>query len=147
MIIRNSAKAVIIVDNKLLVTKMNDGKIFYLLPGGGQNPGEILTNTLERECNEEVQYHVKVNELLFVRESFDDAETQRVEFIFHCTIVGEVENCTPIFDTTQCGLEWLDINELSSLPLYPEEIRYQIKQFYNKKHIKTYLGTNDIQYR
>ena len=147
MIIRNSAKAVIIVDNKLLVTKMNDGRIFYLLPGGGQNPGELLTDTVARECKEELQYHVIVNELLFVRESFDDFETQWVEFIFRCTIVSKVENYNPIFDTLQCGLEWLDINELSLLALYPAKIRHQIQQFYRKNHIETYLGTNDIQFR
>lgn len=140
MRIRNSAKAIIIVDYKLLVTKMNDGKIFYLLPGGGQNPGEFLTDTLERECREELGYCVKVNELLFVREGFDNSETHRVEFMFNCNLIGEVENYTPVFDTLQCGLEWLDINELLAFPLYPEELRYQIKQFYNKEHKKIYLG-------
>jgi ADP-ribose pyrophosphatase YjhB (NUDIX family) len=147
MIIRNSARAVIIVDNKLLVTRMNNKGIFYLLPGGGQNPGEIITETLERECEEELQYKVKVNELLFVRESFDDKETQRVELIFHCTLLGKVENCLPVFDTMQCGIDWLNIDELSSLPLYPEEIRYQIQQFYDRKQIKTYYGIKDIQFR
>lgn len=140
MIIRNSAKAIIIVDNKLLVTKMNDGEIFYLLPGGGQNPEEVLTATLERECREEVGYHIKVNELLFIREGFDNAEIHRVEFIFDCTIIGKVENYSPVFDKMQCGLEWLNIDKLSILPLYPEELRYQIKQFAVKEHAKVYLG-------
>jgi ADP-ribose pyrophosphatase YjhB (NUDIX family) len=126
---------------------MNNRGIFYLLPGGGQNPGEILTETLERECEEELQYKVKVNELLFVRESFDDDETQRVEFIFQCTLVGKVENYAPVFDAMQCGIEWLNIDELPLLPLYPEEIRCQIQQFYKKKQIKTYHGTKDIQFR
>ena len=71
MLIRNSAKAIIIVDNKLLVNKMNDGEMFYLLPGGGQNPGELLSDALERECIEELRYHIRVNELLFVREGFE----------------------------------------------------------------------------
>jgi 8-oxo-dGTP diphosphatase len=119
---------------------MNDGEIFYLLPGGGQKPGEILTDTLIRECKEELGYYIKVNELLFVREGYDSAETHRVEFMFHCTIIGEVENYTSVFDTMQSGLEWLDINELSALPLYPEELRFQIKQFNNRQHTKTYLG-------
>jgi 8-oxo-dGTP pyrophosphatase MutT (NUDIX family) len=140
VVIRNSAKAIIIVDNKLLVTKMNDGEIFYLLPGGGQNPGEILTDTLKRECKEELGYYVQVNELIFVREGFDNAETHRVEFMFHCTIIGEVENHIPMFDTIQCGLEWIDINVLSSLPLYPEELRYKIKQFYQKENTQIYVG-------
>jgi len=41
--IRNSAKAIIIKDGKLLCTKnKNKFGIFYLLPGGGQEPFETI---------------------------------------------------------------------------------------------------------
>ena len=41
--IRNSAKAIIIKDEKILLTKNQDTLgIFYLLPGGGQEPGESI---------------------------------------------------------------------------------------------------------
>ncbi|GAJ98969.1 MutT/Nudix family protein [Geomicrobium sp. JCM 19055] len=55
MKIRNSAKAIIIDDNCVLLTKNEDRDgYFYLFPGGGQEHGETLQQTLIRECREEV---------------------------------------------------------------------------------------------
>lgn len=47
--IRNSAKALIIKDGKMLVSKINDnGDVFYIMPGGGQNAEELLPDTVKR---------------------------------------------------------------------------------------------------
>lgn len=62
--IRNSAKALIIVDGKLLCTKNEDQwGFFYLLPGGGQNPGENLWDALRRECREEIAAEIVIQDL------------------------------------------------------------------------------------
>ncbi len=69
MHIRNSAKAIIIKEDKVLLTKNQDNEgYFYLFPGGGQEHGETLHQALRRECLEEVGYEVEVNELLHIRE-------------------------------------------------------------------------------
>lgn len=48
--IRVSAKAMIIQNGRLLVTKnVDDRGLFYVLPGGGQQPGEPLPLALKRE--------------------------------------------------------------------------------------------------
>ena len=50
---RNSAKAVILKDNKLLaIEKVDRDGQWYLLPGGGQEFGETLIDALKRECLE-----------------------------------------------------------------------------------------------
>nr|WP_317851925.1 NUDIX domain-containing protein [Planococcus sp. 4-30] len=55
MFIRNSAKAVILKDSKVLLTKnVDDEGFFYLFPGGGQDHGETLPETVKRECLEEI---------------------------------------------------------------------------------------------
>lgn len=55
MAIRNSAKAIIIQDDELLALKMEDKDGYYfILPGGGQEHGENLHETLKRECKEEM---------------------------------------------------------------------------------------------
>jgi ADP-ribose pyrophosphatase YjhB (NUDIX family) len=67
--VRVAAKAVIVQGGRLLVTENvdADGR-WYLLPGGGQEPGEALPETLRRECREEVGADVEVGELLYVRD-------------------------------------------------------------------------------
>lgn len=51
MHIRNSAKAVILKDSKILLTRNIDNEgVFYLFPGGGQDHGETLTEAVKREC-------------------------------------------------------------------------------------------------
>lgn len=55
MYIRNSAKAIIINEDKILLTKNQDNEgYFYLYPGGGQEYRETLHDALIRECIEEV---------------------------------------------------------------------------------------------
>lgn len=67
--IRNSAKAIIIQDEKVLLTKNKDHEgFFYLFPGGGQEHGEQLSEALKRECVEEIGCNIRVYDLAFVRE-------------------------------------------------------------------------------
>lgn len=67
--VRNSAKALIIRENQLLCTKNKDQwGVFYLLPGGGQEPGENLPDTLRRECREEIGAGIVIGELRYIRE-------------------------------------------------------------------------------
>ena len=69
MNIRNSAKAIIMSDNKVLLTKnVDDDGYFYLFPGGGQEHGETLHETVTRECMEEIGEQVDVGDLVHIRE-------------------------------------------------------------------------------
>ncbi|TKI88250.1 NUDIX domain-containing protein, partial [Bacillus wiedmannii] len=75
MEIRNSVKAILVHEGKLLVTTYEDEDgIYHLLPGGGQKIGETLDRTLKRECLEETGIEVKEGNLLFIRECFMDPE-------------------------------------------------------------------------
>ena len=67
--IRNSAKAIIIEDGRLLAIKLTDEEGFwYCLPGGGQEPGEPLEAALRRECLEEINCEIEICDLRFVRD-------------------------------------------------------------------------------
>lgn len=69
MNIRNSVKAIIIKDNKILTMKgKDDDGFYYLLPGGGQNHGETMVEALKRECLEEIGCNVEVLHLQIIRE-------------------------------------------------------------------------------
>ena len=74
MNLRNAAKALIQRGDKILVTENIDDKgLWYILPGGGMDPGkETLIDALKRECQEEIGANVAVEDLNFVREYITD---------------------------------------------------------------------------
>lgn len=52
--IRNSAKALIIKEGKILAIKIRDqDEEWYIMPGGGQESEELLTDAIRREVAEE----------------------------------------------------------------------------------------------
>ena len=78
--IRNSAKALIINDGKMLVSKIDDnGEIYYVMPGGGQEVEELLPDAVKRECAEEMGILVEPKSLVFVVEGVhgEDFQTYR----------------------------------------------------------------------
>lgn len=147
MQIRNSAKAIIIKNNQILLTKnKDDDSIFYLFPGGGQEKGETLHEALYRECIEEIGEVVAVGDLVHVREYIGknhehaafDSELHQVEFYFTCTLLHEWrEHQAPTNpDSHQVGVEWIDLDELKKYRLYPKEIASYIIE----RSTKVYLG-------
>ncbi|HEY4602453.1 MAG TPA: NUDIX domain-containing protein [Cerasibacillus sp.] len=151
MHIRNSAKAIIIKEAKILLTKNQDNEgYFYLFPGGGQEHGETLHSALKRECIEEVGQQVEIGELLHIREyigknhehSSFDFNVHQIEYYFVCKLDNEMKNsikpANP--DSHQVGIEWIHINELLQYRIYPKELRkYIVKYFYDEKS-SVYLG-------
>ncbi|MGB6406443.1 MAG: NUDIX domain-containing protein [Planococcus donghaensis] len=150
MHIRNSAKAVIEKEGHVLLTKNIDAEgIFYLFPGGGQEHGEVLVQTIKRECLEEIGYQVTVGELLHIREYIGknhehahDRDFHQIEFYFVCTIDAQaVEMPIPSNpDSHQIGMEWVAIKNLHEYRIYPKGIRLPVQQFAENKKSATYLG-------
>lgn len=132
--IRNSAKAIVIEDGKLLCTKNSDHLgVYYLLPGGGQNPGENLAEALKRECQEEISSEIEVHDLRYVRDyisnnhdyEFADENPgfHQVELMFRCSLVDGEEPATgETPDGHQIGVEWLPLDRLSEYRLYPKAL-------------------------
>lgn len=151
MKIRNSAKAIIISDSKVLLTKnKDDDGYFYLFPGGGQEHGETIHEALARECIEETGKQIEIGELLHIREyigknhehaSFD-FEVHQVEYYFVCTLETlEKEYEMPTNpDSHQVGVEWIDINNLKKYRIYPKELRKYISKYIMNERSPIYLG-------
>jgi 8-oxo-dGTP diphosphatase len=151
MKIRNSAKAIIISGDKVLLTKNQDNEgYFYLFPGGGQEHGETIHNALTRESMEEVGTKVEIGELLHIREyigknhehSSFDFNVHQVEYYFACNLVNEMNNFkTPTNpDNYQVGIEWIHINDLLQYRIYPKELRKYIIKHFNNEKSPVYLG-------
>jgi 8-oxo-dGTP diphosphatase len=143
--IRNSAKALIIKNGKMLAIKINDkGDIFYIMPGGGQEPEELLTDAVKREVAEEVGIEVNPLSLAFVIEGLHGESFHRVDLVFLCEYVREIENASLHKDGNQEGYEWLDISNLMKEPLYPSKLRRQIIKLHQGDKTELYLGNEEI---
>ncbi|UOK60995.1 NUDIX domain-containing protein [Paenibacillus sp. OVF10] len=84
--IRNSAKALIIKDGRMLAMKQDDNdEVIYILPGGSQNAGETLTDAVKREVAEEIGIDVEPLSLEFVIEGVYGEALHRVDFVFYAS--------------------------------------------------------------
>ncbi|SES25276.1 ADP-ribose pyrophosphatase YjhB, NUDIX family [Gracilibacillus ureilyticus] len=149
MLIRNSAKAIIQRENRLLLTKNKDEDgYFYLFPGGGQEHGETLHKTLIRECIEETGYKVIVGDLVHIREYIGknhehqafDRDIHQIEFYFTCLLQKEIDRLFDLSnpDQNQVGIEWIPIDQLPQYRIYPKKLVPIIMKTCNKNMI--YLG-------
>jgi 8-oxo-dGTP pyrophosphatase MutT (NUDIX family) len=148
MNIRVSAKAIIIQDDKLLaIQKQDPAGDYYILPGGGQNPGETLHQALQRECMEEASLAVAPGELRFVREyigqhhefSAWDSNLHQLELMFTCQIpVGAHPRQGSLPDVDQTGVAWLPLERLDEFRLYPLTLILHLMRPGEEKPI--YLG-------
>ena len=147
--IRIAARALIILDKKVLAIKMRDKTgIFYILPGGGQRHGESLTDALIRECLEEIGTIIEVGELAYVREyigknhEFHQMHNtfHQVENVFYCKInKPEDIEFKSQSDKKQIGVEWIRLEDLPKCRFLPKII----KPFFKSGRFvtcKNYLG-------
>lgn len=144
-LIRNAAKALIIRDGRMLAVRISDGKDeWYIMPGGGQNAGELLPEAACRESAEELGVRVEVRDLAFVIEGAHGEDFHRVDLVFLCDYIGRIENPDLHEDTNQTGFDWLEISRLNHLPLYPSKLRRQIMALHEGRAHKIYLGNEEI---
>ena len=147
MNIEYAAKAIIIIDNHILLIRNKDNfGEWYCLPGGRQIFGETLEETLKRECFEEVGIEIKSFNLAFIREyihknhKFRDLgiNMHKVEFMYLC------ESNASIFiaaignkpDKNHQETKWVEIGDLPKLRIFPTRL----------KKLKNMLNSNGPQY-
>ncbi len=141
--VRVSAKALVIRDGRMLAVRMRDPDgVFYIMPGGGQQAGELLPAAAEREVAEETGIRVRAGEAVFVIEGAEGERDHRVDIVFRCDYLG---TCDAEYrpDSNQTGYEWLDIGTLNTAPLYPSRLRRQIMNLFAGKTTPVYLGNEN----
>ena len=95
---------------------------------------------LHTEVREEAGIEVKCKDLLFVIEGVHGEDFHRMDLVFLCDYLGDVQNATLHSDTNQIGFDWLDLSQLNRLPLFPSKLRRPIMNFYEGKEYIKYLG-------
>lgn len=88
----------------------NHAQPLWSLPGGRQEPGELLARTAVRELAEETGLAGRVKELCYISESYDGA-THFTNFTFAVDADGEPQPCTNDRDHV-AGCAWTDIEDL-----------------------------------
>lgn len=126
---RLSARACILRDGRVLLTKYRDHRGFwYVMPGGGQQAGETLEEGLRREVYEELAILIEVQEMMYVREIIEDRHEDtdlppgfhQVEVFFNCTLPdGEEPALGQVADPDQVGHAWVDLDQLKDLLFFP----------------------------
>ena len=141
--IRNTVRAIIIRDGKLLVLKKTDGS--YGLPGGAHDPDESLVQGLQRECHEEIGTHVQINRLAYVGDYFKARKSDppnirhQVEFLFDCSVGDNyIPQAGSHPDKRQVDVLWLELNNLDNQPLYPVSLKECIKKL--DENAPVYIG-------
>jgi len=134
--LRNAARAIILHNNRILLTRNCGVKgDWFLFPGGGQLPAEELEATVRRECLEETGLVVRVGALRFVREYIGahhdfaekDGHIHQIEFYFECEpMPGEDLREASNIDNNQVGIEWVRIDDLPRINLFPKALRHRI---------------------
>jgi ADP-ribose pyrophosphatase YjhB (NUDIX family) len=143
MSIKNSAKALIINNGKILVNKnqssigdcfpeLQNGMIYYDLPGGGQNKYETLEEAVKRECLEEAGYFIEIDRLAAVYEEISTNDkfraryekyAHKVHFLFACHLTGASTQPSADKDLDALESQWLDIADIQGISLYPKIIK------------------------
>lgn len=148
--IRIAAKAVIVEDNKLLLSKFKDSSgIYYRLPGGGQNHNELLSETVCRECLEEIGTDVTPIDLIhtfeYIRDRHDHSFLpegfHQVDVVFHCKRLSDIMHHEPTeLDESQIGVEWVDLSTIMDVTIYPLAYRDIVRNFAKGLATESYLG-------
>lgn len=131
MPIRNSAKAIVIHEDKILVNRCSSrfGE-YYALPGGGQRSGEMLHETVKRELLEETGYSVIPQRLSGIYERINegrsDESCHKIYFIFTCKLADVPRRKPTETDRFQIGMEWVNIRDARQINLFPRAIRDNI---------------------
>lgn len=128
MPVRNSAKAIVIHEGKMLVNRcISRFGEYYALPGGGQRSGEMLNETVRRELLEETGYAVTPIRMsgIYERisEGHSDGNGHKIYFIFLCRLADTVRRTPTETDRFQVGCEWIDLKEMPYRNLFPRAIR------------------------
>ena len=140
----NARVAVIIFNSdktKILLFKVEDGRDYYLLPGGRIEIFEDSKTAIAREIKEELGYELDFN-LCSIQENFVIKNNQKImqycfcyKAIYNDVIKEDIFKCK---DNDNQQFYWINISELSNYKIYPESTydllsNDKIKHYIEKK--------------
>ena len=131
MAIRNTAKAIVVHEGKILLNRCvgSEGETYFALPGGGQHLYETMEQAVVRECLEETGYHVRVlgfaalYEKIYTHPGYRTLHAEhahRLYHIFRCGLADSARQEPTELDARQLASEWVPLDAVSAV--YPKAI-------------------------
>lgn len=125
------SRAIILLDNKLLVFYHSSEATWAGLPGGKHELGETIQECMEREMLEETGIPAQVGKLLFIHELFESKkERYSLEFFFYIENSQDYKNID--FSKATHGSEvdrsmWLELSDVS-VTVLPQFLQSELQE-------------------
>lgn len=104
----------------LLVRHEKGGHSYWLVPGGGVDPGETMAESGARELLEETGYSVDVGRLLLICEAIDPkSDGRHIVNIIYAGIVRGGTLTVGVDDKALREARWHPLEVLTQLEMYP----------------------------
>ncbi len=150
MAIRNTAKAIILNHDRILVNRCiaENDEIYFDLPGGGQNQFETMEDAVIREVLEETGYKVKIVRFIALAEEiYDNNElrekyfdySHRILHIFLVELISEKAVEITEKDWQQEESLWMPFDEIDKVIFRPAQLSGRITELLNASYPQ-YLG-------
>ena len=128
-----AARVIIVKNDKVLfIHRIKYGKEYYVLPGGEIEPNETSQQAGIREIKEETNYDVEIDKLLFEFPEIVRGEKRYGYYFLAKSFSGKLKLGGPEAERqsedNQYIFEWLTIEELDGLLVYPEGLKERIKK-------------------
>lgn len=148
---RVTARGILEEDGRILFVEYHDEhkKLYYSLPGGKQDIGENLQQTVKSEFREEVGIEIETGDIVLVREFINDdpdidiweGGIHQIEIIFECKRKKgvKVDSSQLEPDNYMVGFKWIPVDELNKYKIYPCE---ELKEIIHNRRVK-YLFTEE----
>jgi ADP-ribose pyrophosphatase YjhB (NUDIX family) len=134
---KKASRAIIIKDGRiLLIHRIKNNKEYYVLPGGGIEEGESPEEAVIRELKEETNLDIRINSLLWTYEENVNGEKRPGHYFLIKKFEGNLRlgslELGRQSKNNQYSFEWILINKINNILMYPEDIKEKILERFSK---------------
>ncbi len=127
-------------DHILLISRMRNGRYFYVIPGGGVEPNESWDEAAVREAREETSLAVELGPILQEGywQMYDIAQQERAYLVTQFEGVPQLNDAEMLArqtDYNRYALAWLPLEKFAEVECYPPKV--------NTAVIRQALNEND----
>ena len=127
---QRAAAVIIQNDQILLMHRQNNGREYYVFPGGGVENGESPDQAVVRELQEEFTINILPEKELFqiINTAYGKTREEHYFLVNNFTGTPELggEEKERMDENNQYEPAWISLSELEELPLFPQEAKSKI---------------------